>query len=112
GPVMIRLGLRLTLGGGKEEAIRLAIVVGAVAIGVSLLLTVLAGMDGINAQNARSAWLNPGAVCEPGPVGPGGAPPGPPGNAPVARGSNPLWWLATTDYFKSDTINVIDVAAT
>ena len=75
---MIRLGLRLTLNGGKEAAVRLVITSAAVALGVGLLLIALAGMNAINAQNARSAWLNTGSAC-PGPAGPGGAPPGPPG---------------------------------
>ena len=90
---MMRLGLRLTLNGGKEAAVRLAIIVGAVALGVGLLLIVLAGMNGINAQNARSAWLNTGSVFSPGPASPGGVPSGPPGSSPVAGASNPLWWL-------------------
>ena len=109
---MMRLGLRLTINGGKEAAVRLAIIVGAVALGVGLLLIVLAGMNGINAQNARSAWLNTGSVFVPGPASPGGAPPGPPGASPVATASNPLWWLSTTDNYKSHTIDVVDVAAT
>ena len=76
---MMRLGLRLTVNGGKEAAVRLAIIVGAVALGVGLLLIVLAGMNGINAQNARSAWLNTGSVATPGPAGPG------PGSIRAAR---------------------------
>ncbi len=109
---MIRLGLRLTLNGGKEAAVRLAIIVGAVALGVGLLLMVLAGMNGINAQNARSAWLNTGSLPGPGLAGPGGAPSGPPGSSPVAGASNPLWWQSSTDSFKNHTIDVVDVAAT
>ena len=106
---MMRLGLRLTINGGKEAAVRLAIIVGAVALGVGLLLIVLAGMNGINAQNARSAWLNTGSVF--GPAGPGGARRAA-GSSPVASPSNPLWWLSTTDNYKSHTIDVVDVAAT
>ena len=64
---MIRLGLRLTLNGGKEAAVRLMITVAAVAIGVGLLLMALAGMNAIKAQNARSAWLNTGMRFGPGP---------------------------------------------
>lgn len=54
---MIRLGLRLTLNGGREAAIRLLITTVAVALGVGLLLVALSGMTAINAQNARDAWL-------------------------------------------------------
>jgi hypothetical protein len=111
---VIRLGLRLTLNGGKEAAVRLAIVVGAVALGVGLLLIVLAGMNGIKAQNARSAWLNPGFNL--GQVGPnsgqGEPPSGPPDSSPAPGASNPLWWQLSTDYFKSSTIDVVDVAGT
>jgi len=53
---MIRLGLRLTFS-GREAALRLAIMTAAVAIGVGLLLIALAGMNAINAQNDRTAWL-------------------------------------------------------
>ena len=90
GPVMMRLGLRLTLNGGKEAAVRLAIIVGAVALGVGLLLIVLAGMNGINAQNARSAWLNTGSIFIPGPASPGGAPSGPPGGLAGRRRVQPV----------------------
>ena len=58
GRVVIRLGLRLTLNGGKEAAVRLVITAAAVALGVGLLLVALAGMNAINAQNGRTAWLN------------------------------------------------------
>jgi hypothetical protein len=55
---VIRLGLRLTLNGGREAAVRLAVTTAAVALGVGMLLAALAGMNAINAQNARTAWLN------------------------------------------------------
>ena len=109
---MTRLGLRLTLNGGKEAAVRLAVIVAAVALGVGLLLIVLAGMNGINAQNARSAWLNTGSVFATGPSGPGGALPAPPGSSQGPGTSDPLWWLSSTDSYKGHTIDVIDVAAT
>ena len=64
---MIRLGLRLTLKGGKEAAVRLVVTVAAVALGVGLLLAALAGMNAIKAQNARSAWLPLRAGGGPGP---------------------------------------------
>ena len=55
---MIRLGLRLTLAGGREAAIRLVITAAAVALGVMLLLSALAGINAVNAQNARYAWIS------------------------------------------------------
>ena len=55
---MIRLGLRLTLNGGREAAARLAVTAAAVALGVGLLLITIAGINALNAQNARAAWLS------------------------------------------------------
>ena len=104
---MIRLGLRLTLGGGKEAAVRLAVTTAAVALGVGLLLAALAGMNAINAQNARIAWLNTGSFA--------GNRPGlrttPPADETRSTG-DPLWWLFSTDYFGSQTIDRVDLAAT
>jgi hypothetical protein len=52
-----RLGLRLTLAGGREAVIRLVAIAAAVGIGVALLLTTLAGIHAVHAQAARTAWL-------------------------------------------------------
>jgi len=115
---VIRVGLRLTLNGGKEAAVRLAITAAAVALGVSLLLFALAGMNALNAQNARTAWLNTAALGQ-------GPPPGLPASAnlpssatspPQSAGSvsvnDPLWTAFSTDYFGNDTIYRVDVAGT
>jgi hypothetical protein len=102
---VIRLGLRLTVNGGKEAAVRLAITTAAVALGVGLLLITLAGMNAINAQNSRSAWLNTGAF------GPGPPQPDAPPIAGTPR-SDPLWWRFSTDHFDNQTIDRVDVAAT
>ena len=110
---MIGLGLRLTLHGGKEAAVRLLIAAAAVALGVSLLLVALAGMNAINAQNGRTAWLNTANFANgPGPVGP--APKGAAVGPPTSSTSNvdPLWAAFDTDYFKNQTIYRVDVAAT
>ena len=99
---MIRLGLRLTLGGGKEAAVRLAITIVAVGIGVGLLLTTLAGMNAIHAQNARGAWLSTGYI-----FGPAGT------QAAVPRTSvDPLWWQFSSDHFNQEPIYRVDLAAT
>ncbi len=113
---MIRLGFRLTLGGGREAAARLVITTAAVALGVGLLLFGLAGMNAINAQNARTAWLTP--TFGPGPEqslpGQSNAPPGPGSSAAGVNGStsDPLWWLFGTDHFGNQTIDRVDLAAT
>ena len=81
---------------------RLAITTAAVAIGVALLLITLAGMNAINAQNVRSAWLATGYVN------------GPPGTqSEASRGSAaPLWWEFSTDHFDHASIFRVDLAAT
>ena len=62
---MIRLGLRLTLGSGREAALRVLVVAAAVALGVGLLLGALAGVNGLHAQTGRGAWLDTSAQTPP-----------------------------------------------
>jgi hypothetical protein len=91
---MIRFGLRLTLAGGREAAVRLSIIGFAVALGVGMLLTALAGINGVNAQNDRYGWLNSG-------------------NVPAAAdATDPLWWDLRIDTFSGLTLGRADVAAT
>jgi hypothetical protein len=101
---VIRLGLRLTLGGGREAAVRLLLIAAAVALGVGLLLISLAGINAVNAQNARYGWLETGAAPLRGTGSTNGnaKPPSP----------NPLWWLLSGDYFDGQRIGRVDVAAT
>lgn len=97
---MIRFGLRLTLT-GKEAVVRLLITAAAVALGVGMLLITLAGINAVNAQNARYAWLETGA-----------------GESNLAATStsaaakDPVWWLLTADMFQGQIIGRVDVAAT
>ncbi len=95
---MIPLGLRLTLSGGREALTRLAILAAAVGIGVGLLLTALAAINAVNAQDLRHAWLWTGTVQEPA------------GHAPA--GTGPLWWSTSGDNFGGHLIVRVDVAAT
>ena len=44
---MIRLGLRLTLNGGKESLVRLVVTALAVSLGVGMLLVTLAGINAL-----------------------------------------------------------------
>lgn len=92
---MIRFGLRLTLAGGREAAIRLVLVAVAVTLGVGLLLTTLAGTHAVGAQNDRYAWLETGAE-----------------GAQHSVGGDPLWWRLTADTFSGEQIGRVDVAAT
>jgi hypothetical protein len=91
------LALRLSFSGGRTAVARLLIIAGSVALGVTLLLMALAGVNAVNAQNARFAWLATGA--------------GLPG-APAPRGSQPLWASVTEDNFSDQEILRVDVAAT
>ncbi|MCI4064491.1 ABC transporter permease [Micromonospora sp. R77] len=91
---MIRFGLRLALAGGREAAARLVIIAAAVALGVGMLLTTLAGMNAVDAQNQRYAWLNTAVA--------------PAATDPTA---DPMWFLIRKDYFHGRTIGRIEVAA-
>jgi hypothetical protein len=93
---LIRLGLRLTAGGGREAIVRLILIAAAVALGSSLLLITLAGINAINIQNERFAWLGTGATS----------------SQAGASGHGQVWWLLTADRFGAQTIGRIDVAAT
>ncbi|MDH6109961.1 ABC-type lipoprotein release transport system permease subunit [Kitasatospora sp. MAP12-15] len=92
---MIRLGLRLTLAGGRDAAARLAIIAAAVALGVGLLLSTLAALNATTTQNSRYAWLNTGAAA-----------------TPASSSADPLWWLLRADTFNGKVIARIDIAAT
>ena len=90
---MIRLGLRLTLGSGREAALRVLVTAAAVALGVGLLLAALAGVNGLHAQTDRGAWLDTSAQASP----------------PTSAAG--LWWLSSTDQFGNQAIDRVDVAA-
>jgi hypothetical protein len=98
---VISLGLRLAVNGGREAITRLALIAVAVAIGAALLLATLAGINAVNSQNARYAWLETGASDS---------------NAPALTTSpartDALWWLLRADYFHGDIIGRVDLAAT
>ena len=92
---MILLGLRLTLGSGREAALRVLVTAAAVALGVGLLLAALAGVNGLHAQTDRGAWLDTSAQA-----------------SPPTSASDRLWWLSSTDQFGNQAIDRVDVAAT
>ena len=91
---MIRLGLRLTLGSGREALLRVLVTAAAVALGVALLLAALAGINGLHAQSDRGAWLN--SAVQP---------------TPPTSPASGLWWEPSTDSFGSQLIDQIGVAA-
>lgn len=103
---MIRLGLRLSLGSGRDAGLRVFAVAAAVALGVGLLLVALAGVNGLHAQAERGAWLDTAsssaALCS-----------GPGCPRRLVHSSLPaLWWLYSVDQFGTQAIDRVDVAAT
>ncbi|HTS96704.1 MAG TPA: hypothetical protein VMI33_08780, partial [Streptosporangiaceae bacterium] len=95
---MIGIGLRLAISGGREAVVRLVVLAAAVGLGVGLLLTAVSGINAVNAQNARHAWLWTGTTLEPA------------GHAPA--GTDLLWWSTSADDFGGRQIVRVDVAAT
>jgi hypothetical protein len=96
---VIRLGLRLTFNSGREAAVRLVLIAAAVTLGAGLLLVSLAGINAVNAQNLRFAWVNSGVVAQAAP-------------SAGTSGKDPLLWLLSGDYFDSQSLGRVDVAAT
>ncbi len=94
---MIRLGLRLTFAGGREALVRLVVIAAAVALGSGLLLAVLAGINGVNVQRGRYAWLATGSGLA---------------SAPNAAGHDPIWWRLSADQVGGTIIDRVDIAAT
>ncbi len=90
---MIRFGLRLTVAGGREAAVRLVAIAAAVALGVGLLLATVAGFHAVHAQSGRYAWLAAD-------------------HKTVVAGTDPVLWLLREDYYRGESIGRVDVAAT
>jgi hypothetical protein len=115
---MIGLGLRLTVSGGKEAIIRLVVLAAAVGLGVGLLLTAVSGVNAVNAQNDRYAWLDTGAknLLPTASRGRHGATTAPAASAAAgattAASREPLWGLVTAGEFNGQVIDRVDVAAT
>jgi hypothetical protein len=93
-----RLGLRLTLASGREAIIRLVAIAAAVALGVGLLLTSLAGVHAVQTQTARTAWLTSSTH----------------NRRPSAdeTTADPVWALANLDQYDTSVIERIDLAGT
>jgi len=95
---VIRLGLRLAVNGGREAALRLAILVLAVGLGVGLLLIAISGINAVNTQNGRYAWLSTGLSSS--------------RISSAHAGADPLWFVVRADRFQGQLIGRVDVAAT
>jgi hypothetical protein len=94
---MLRLGLRLSLRGGRETHIRLALIAAAVAVGVTVLLTIMAGLHAFQATNDRPCW-----ECTQGKA---------PTGHDTSHDANAALWNYSRDSFKGKPIKRLDVAA-
>jgi len=91
---MLRLGLQLTLRSGREGLVRLVVTAAAVAVGVALLLGVLAEFHAYQANANQPCWS-----CTQGqPV-------------PSALPANGELWNNSVDFYQGQTISRLDVAA-
>jgi hypothetical protein len=92
---MYRLGLQLSLRSGREALIRLILTMMAVAVGVAILLAVLADFHAFQVTNNRPSWESTQGT-------------------PVSQksgASNAELWNYSNDIFKGQTIERLDVAA-
>ena len=92
---MLRLGLRLSLQGGREALVRLAAITAAVAIGVAVVLSIFADYRGYQTVLDRPCW-----ECTQG--------------APFSATAVPttgLLWNYSDDTFEGHRIERLDVAA-
>jgi hypothetical protein len=90
---MYRLGLRLSLRSGREALVRLLVTSAAVAVGVTVVLGVLADYHAFQATSRRPAWEN----TQPAPA-----------NAPASREE---LWNYSENIFKGRFVEQLDVAA-
>jgi hypothetical protein len=91
---MLRLGLQLTLRSGREGLVRLLITAAAVAVGVALLLGVLAEFHAFQANANQPCWSCTQGEAVPGPL--------------PAHGE---LWNNSVDFYQGETISRLDVAA-
>ncbi len=90
---MLRLGLRLTLRSGREAFVRLLITAAAVAVGVALLLGVLAEFHAFQANASQPCWS-----CTTG------------ASVPSTLPSHGELWNDSVDFYQGQTITRLDVA--
>ncbi|HSR87264.1 MAG TPA: FtsX-like permease family protein [Streptosporangiaceae bacterium] len=89
---MLRLSARLAISGGREGRTRLIVTAVAVAIGVAILLAVLADFHAFQVTNNRPTWENTTAASSPSP-------------------DRTELWNYSNDIYHGTTIERLDVAA-
>ena len=92
--LMLRLGLQLTLRSGREALVRLVVTAAAVAVGVALLLGVLAEFHAFQAKSNQACWS-----CTT------GAP------VPATLPAHGELWNDSVDFYQGQTLTRLDVAA-
>jgi len=90
---MLRLGLRLTVRSGREALVRLLVTGAAVAVGVALLLGVLAEFHAFQANAGQPCWS-----CTTG------------ASVPSTLPAHGELWNDSVDYYQGQTITRLDVA--
>src|ERR1700761_5982100 len=91
---MFRLGLQLALHSGREALVRLLITAAAVAVGVALLLGVLAEFHAYQTDANQPCWS-----CTQG------------ASVPATLPTHGELWNNSVDFYQGQTINRLDVAA-
>jgi len=91
---MLRLGFQLTLRSGREAIVRLLITAAAVALGVAMLLGVLAEFHAFEANAYQQCWS-----CTTG------------NSVPTTLPNHGELWNNSVDFYQGQTINRLDVAA-
>jgi hypothetical protein len=93
---MYRLGLELTLKGGREALARLLLTISAVAVGVVILLAVFAGYHALQQTSNRPSWESTS---------------GSPITAPPRASSNVLLWNYSESIYQGQSIEHLQLAA-
>ena len=91
---MFRLGARLSLSSGREALTRLIVTSAAVAIGVAIMLAVLADFHAFQVTNSRPYWEGTQATA-----------------ASQRSTASVELWNYSDDVFRGQTIERVDVAA-
>jgi hypothetical protein len=92
---MYRLGLRLTLNSGREPLVRLLVTAAAVAIGVVIMLSVLADFNAFKVTNNKPSWESTQGLAV---------------SRDYASATNSELWNYSNDIYQGQTIERLDVA--
>ncbi len=93
---MYRLGLRLTLRSGREPFVRLLVTAAAVAVGVAIMLAVLADFHAFQVTNDRPSWESTQGRAV---------------STDYASAHNAELWNYSNDIYQGQTIERLDVAS-